>query len=328
VSWGQGRDVGLLGSNNSPPLDLVKISNERLFALPWLLRRFGPTQLSLFYADLGKEQNYPGAYFVGYKVSIAPGARLELGATVYSKSGGHGAPRASFSSRVVDIFPFLQAAFYNNVIGTRNKSEFSDRYAGIDGRVRFPSARGLELYAEVLLNDFDVRRLESVLWEDAGHVVGLTMSRLGRADDVAVTVEMHHTGIRYYEHTQFTTGQTLRRTLIGDPLGPNASGSYAFVDWQASGRRSVTLAMAAERYSDDQYLGVALPNGSLRLERVESRPKEMRYRAILTWSASSPTPGLSILSQLGYERTQHFNFNPSLDRNGLLARLGVEYRPR
>src|SRR5205814_3543961 len=68
--WGQGRDVGLLNSNNSPPLDLIKLSSDEPFTFPWLLRYVGPTRFSIFYAELGADQNFPHSYLVGYKGSI------------------------------------------------------------------------------------------------------------------------------------------------------------------------------------------------------------------------------------------------------------------
>jgi len=328
LMWGQGREVGLLLSNNSPGLDLVRVSNERLLTPPWIFRRLGATKLSLFYADLGAAQNFPHAYLVAYKISIAPTARVELGTSVYVKSGGHGAPRASASARILDLFPFLDAGNYANVVGVRGKFEFSDHYAGIDGRLRWPSARGTELFWEVLLNDFDIRRLGSVFWEDAGHVFGLSVARLDAIGRLGASVEYHHTGIRYYEHQQFTSGQTLRRTLIGDPLGPDAHGAYANVDWYRSARDRVSLEAAWERRSNDEYeyLPVALP--AFGFQRVLSRPKELRARVITTWRRLPVREGVGMLAQFGYEQSSNFAFVAGRRETGLLGRLGLEYRFR
>src|SRR4029079_6072250 len=90
--WGQGNEVGLLNSNNAPPLNLLKLSNDLPIQLPWILRSLGSSKFSIFYSDLGAQQNFPDAYMVGYKISVAPTSRLELGTTIYSKSGGRGSP--------------------------------------------------------------------------------------------------------------------------------------------------------------------------------------------------------------------------------------------
>jgi hypothetical protein len=295
---------------------------------PWIFRRLGATKLSLLYADLGAAQNFPHAYLVAYKVSIAPSTRVELGTSVYVKSGGRGGPRASMTSRLLDLFPFLDAGNYANVVGVRGKFEFSDHYAGVDGRLRWPSARGTEVFWEVLLNDFDIRRLGSVFWEDAGHVVGMAIARLDAAGRLGGSVEYHHTGLRYYEHQQFTSGQTLRRTLIGDPLGPDAHGAYANVEWYASGRDRIEGEAAWERRSNDEYeyLPVALPAFGFR--RVRSRPKELRARLVTTWRRTPERAAMGMLAQVGYEQASNFAFVSGRRETGFLGRLGLEYRFR
>lgn len=323
--WGQGRDVGLLNSNNSPPLDLIKLSSEEPFTLPWILRGLGPTRLSLFYADLGADQNFPHAYAIGYRGSILPTSYLELGASVYTKSGGRGAPPATTTARLVDLLPFLDASAYNNVFGTRGDFQFSDHYAGFDGRIRFPSL-GASFFWEVLLNDFDIRRLESVFWEDAGHVFGLELPRLSASGRLRTSLEYHHTGIRYYEHEQFTSGQTVHQTLTGDPLGPNAQGLYANVDWYLSPWRRMGIQFALERRANDVYAFIPEPNFGFRL--TERRPKEWTGRALAVWQALPERMRVGGVVQFGYERTRNFDFLDGDSRNGLLGRVGLQYRFR
>ena len=326
VRWGQGNDVGLLGSNNSPPLDLVRLSNEQLLNLPWIFSHLGPSRFTLFYSKLGSDQNFPNPYFVGYKLSFEPSRMFELGGVVYSKSGGHGAPRATFSARILDLLPFLDASDYANKFGARGKFEFSDRYAGIDGRLRIPDLGGAEFFAELLLNDFDVRRLASVLWQDAGHVFGLALPRLSADGRLGGSVEYHHTGDRYYEHTQFTTGEIARGTLIGDQLGPNSQGAYGRLEWYRTPWSRILADVALERRSNDQfeYLFVAPPNFGW--ERIESRPKEWRGRVMLSWQLLPERRHAGGLVQAGYERTHNFDFIHANDRNGFLARVALQYR--
>ena len=323
VVWGQGRDVGLLNSINSPPLDLVKLSSEEPFNLPWLFRRLGPTRLSLYYADLGADQNFPHAHAIAYRANILPANWLELGASVYTKTGGRGAPPATTTARLIDLLPFLDASAYNNVFGTRGDFQFSDHYAGFDGRLRIPGLAS-SIFWEVLLNDFDVRRLTSVLWEDAGHVFGATLPPLVASGRLRASLEYHHTGIRFYEHQQFQSGQTLHHVLTGDQLGPNAQGGYLYLDWFGSVQRPVGLQLAVERRSNDQYDFIPEPNFGF--TRVESRPKEWRGRVVASWQLLPERRQLGGLVQLGYERTRNFNFIDASDRNGFLARVALEYR--
>ena len=325
VVWGQGRDVGLLNSNNSPPLDLVKLSGEEPFTLPWLLRHLGSTRFSIFYSDLGGDQNFPHAYLIGYQANVLPTSRVELGVSVYTKSGGHGAPRATATARLIDLLPFLDASAYNNVIGTRGNFAFSDHYAGFNGRLRIPQA-GTSVFWEVLLNDFDVRRLKSVFWEDAGHVFGVDLPPLSASGRVRASLEYHHTGIRYYEHHQFTSGQTVHQTLTGDPLGPDAQGAYGNLDWYVSLQQRLGIQVAAERRSNDQYMFIPEPNFGFR--KVEVRPKEWRARAIANWQLLPEQGQLGAQVQLGVERTRNFDFIRGSNRNGVLGRVAALYRFR
>lgn len=325
VSWGQGRDGGLLTSNNSPPLDLIKLSNEEPFTFPWIFRHLGRAQLSIFYADLGGDQNFPHPYAVAYHGSIAPAAALELGATVYTKSGGRGGPPATFTARLIDLLPFLDASAYNNVFGTRCDCQFSDHYAGVDGRLRLAPVQGA-FFWEVLLNDFDVRRLTSVLWEDAGHVVGLEMPQLAGDGRLGASVEYHHTGIRYYEHHQFTSGQTIHQALMGDPLGPDAQGLYANLDWRIAVRRRASMQLAIERRSHDEYELLPEPNFGFR--RTLMRPKEWQGRMMATWELLASARQVGALVQLGYARTTNFDFVDGHAENGALGRVAVQYRFR
>ena len=321
--WGQGRDVGLLNSNNSPPLDVLKFSSEVPFTLPWVFRRVGPTRAAIFYADLGSDQNFPHSYLVGYRADLLPSANLELGVSVYTKSGGHGAPRASATARLVDILPFLDASAYNNVIGTRGRFEFSDHYAGFDGRLRVPGL-ATNLFWEVLLNDFDVRRLESVLWEDAGHILGIDLPPLTNSGRLRASLEYHHTGIRYYEHHQFTSGQTVHHTVTGDPLGPDGQGAYGNIDWYASRQRRASLQFSLERRSNDQYVTVPEPQFGFR--KVEVRPKEWQARMLVGWQLLPERQQLGGQLQFGYERTRNFDFVQGDSRNGFLGRASFQYR--
>ena len=319
--WGQGLDVGLINSNNSPALDLGELSTENPVRLPWVLGDLGLGRFSLFVADLGSQQNFPGALLIGYKFSFLPTSNLEIGTVVYTKEGGRGSPTASLSARLVDLFPFLDRSAYNNRIGAGGNFEFSHHFAGLDTRWRVPHAAGVTAFAEVTLNDFDTRRIGSVLWEDAGHVFGVAVPQFSTTRSVSMSFEYHHTGIRYYEHQTYVTGQTLRETLTGDPLGPDAIGSYANLEWHAAPRHALHLELALERRSNDQYAVVPV----FRFVRTEGRPKERRQRAIVRWVGEPMPGGIGVLAGVGVERATNFAFVAGNDRVNGLAQLGLQW---
>ena len=112
-------------SDNAPTLDLVRISNDRPAALPWVLRVLGPAGASLFVADLGDDrQIHPRTKLVGYHIAFLPHPNFELGAEVIDAMGGRGGQPASFGDRVLDAIPLIDAIFRS---GT--DFEFSNKMA-------------------------------------------------------------------------------------------------------------------------------------------------------------------------------------------------------
>jgi hypothetical protein len=206
----------------------------------------------------------------------------------------------------------------------RGDFQFSDHYAGFDGRILLPSLAS-SFYWEVLLNDFDTRRLGSIFWDDAGHVFGVDV-RLSSSGRVQGSFEYHHTGLRYYEHQQFVSGQTVHQALIGDPLGPNAQGVYANIDWYSAVQRRLGVQFALERRSDNQYTYIPEPHFGFTL--TQQRPKEWTARALATWQLLPERQQLGGLLQFGYERTRNFDFVSDADRNGLVGRVSMQYRFR
>jgi len=193
--YGQAMRASLSVSGNAAALGMVKLASDMPFRLPWVLERLGPTRASFFLADLGDDQNFPGAVLAGYKFSFTPSPRVEYGVSVLNQMGGRGAPSASFGDRLLDLIPIIDPLF----IGKRD-IEISNKFAGWDLRLRFPSARGLEWYVDNLLDDFDHRRIWGSFRDDAGWITGFNLPRLtsdGRfqlADQVAGVPESQPRG--------------------------------------------------------------------------------------------------------------------------------------
>jgi hypothetical protein len=325
VSWGQTPTGGLATSWNALPLLQLRIASDVPFVLPWFLRRLGPMRGTFSIADLGTDaQRFDHSQWIAYKVSIEPHPRFELGVAVVDEMGGSGAPKASFGKRVADVVPLVDVVFMGE-----SDLQFSNKLAGADVRWRVPSARGLELYAESMLDDFDARRLKSSLWEDNGIIAGFVLPRLSASGVWSLEGEAHHTGLRYYEHPQFQSGLTYNARVIGDPLGPRANAGYLTLGWEPDAVNALQLRGAYEWRSNDQYRITATgPNDEgFGFVRTQVRPKEKRVRLTVNW-AYTPAPfGLRLMAEGGLERVANFLFLNGEDRTNGLLRFGVEYRP-
>jgi hypothetical protein len=327
VAWGQGAHGGPLLSTNAPALDLVMLSSDVPMRVPLVRYVLGAVKGSAFYAELGPRQNYRGANLTGFKLSARPFGLgwWELGAGTVNQWGGRGAPSASFGDRLLD-----QLVIVDHFGGVEDL-QFSNKLAGFDTRLRVPALGGLSAYYEVQFDDFDLARVGSAFREDAAHVVGLRAAALGPAGDWELGVEARRTGVRMYQHTDFSSGVTYERFFVGDPLGPQARGAYLRAGRRA-GAGGVWLDLAAERRRNDQYVSVNEPPDPFRFELTERRPAEGRLRAMATAEARPPrVPDLrgsgALLVQLGVERVTNFAFEAGHTRTNVLGRVGLEFRP-
>jgi len=325
--FGESPTGGSVVSTNAPALDALTITNDRPARLPffgWL----GPMRGTLFVADLGPHQNFPHAKLAGWKVSILPHPNFEFALHVESQTGGDGGPAASFVDRALDLVPPI-GGLRNLFSNGAGNTDFSNKFAGFDVRLRIPRARGLDIYGNAADDDFDARRLGSSLFSDGGVVAGVSMSCLLECGRLGVRAEYHLTGIRYYTHTQFTSGYALNGTLLGDPLGPRGNAGTVAVDGESERFGTLALEGAFEIRSGNRYAGTAdQPNDrNFHFVLIEQRPGEKRTRATLTWIPTRRDARIGWRMSAAAERAINYAFVAGHDRTNALAQIQVEFRP-
>ena len=313
--WGQGMEAGLLLSASGRPLDMIRFETMRPWRAPWVLRWLGLLRGSAFLADLGPRQNFPHAKIAAYKVSSQMTSYFELSAAVLSEQGGRGSPPVKPIYRLSDLVPVL-----HHWIHTPNNDEVSNKLAGFDARARIPALHGLQLYGEVIFDDLDDRRWTSSFTQDAGQVVGASLAQLGPQGALSAAGEWHHTGLRYYQHTTFNSGVTFNRTLLGDPLGPQADAGYVRLRFDAGGASSWRLDVGLERRGGDEWQTFATPpkNADFHFVLLRHHPAEWRHRVSLQWTRATSTRQQLTL-QGGVERVRDAAFVPGARRTNALA---------
>ena len=330
LGFSQSYPSGLLLSGNSPPLNMIRISTEQPAALPWLFRILGPMYGTLFVADLGTSyQTHPHAKLAGYHVSILPHPNLELGAEVIDETGGEGSPPGTFTDRVVDLFPIFDLPLFEMLYRGYGNLRFSNKLVGVDGRLRLPRLAGMEIYAEGALDDADVRRLRSTLLEDGGIIGGMAWSCVIECGRVVARLEYHQTGIRYYTHTDFSSGVQQQGELLGDPLGPRGLGGYATVDADAGRFGRLKVSAAHEVRSGNLYRSASSDStlSDFHFEQILHRPGEHRTRLVTEWRGGRTDSRWSTTIGLGLERVTNADFIAGLHRLNSTARVSTEWRP-
>jgi hypothetical protein len=303
LQWGPGMDGGLMFSSSSRPVDLVRVRLDAPWRAPSVLKWLGLMRGTVLLADLGAGQNFPHAKIGAYRLSGQVTSYFELSAQVLVHGGGRGAPSTSLAERFKDFVPALKYLMQDDT------TQFSNKLAGWDLRFRVPALQGLQLYWEAAFDDMDPRRWRSTGWQDGGHIFGASVAQLGPGGALKATAEFHHTGLRFYRHTVFSSGLAFNGTLLGSPLGPMGdAGVLRLVHDAGTGRRA-RLDLAVERRGGELWSTTwDGPNtDNFRFVVAEARPAEWRRRALLHFARDQQRRGTQAL-EIGIEQVLDAGF--------------------
>ena len=306
IAWGQMRGDGLFFSSDAPALDLIKLSSDRPFMMPSVLRVFGPTQATLVVVEVGPSRVRSHSKLLAYKVSVQPRPSLELGASFMNHYGGSGGRSSSFGNRLIDFLPFVDIFRTHNYYDTtRTLDVDSDKLLGVDARVRFARLGGLTLTGELLIDDFDVNRIPTLFTWDGAQTFGAVLPSIA-GSPVSVRLSAKHTGVRTYAHGSLSNGIATRGRLLGDELGPDAKAFGATIRWDPVGPLRVAVEGRRATYSKATYASELRGNYFV-IRRIGDASNEQRDRAIVSLVADVAS-GASLVARFGGERIANFDF--------------------
>ncbi|MEK7401485.1 MAG: capsule assembly Wzi family protein [Gemmatimonadota bacterium] len=317
-SVGHGLAGGAMLSRNSPGLDMVRVAFDRPVRLPLFLDALGLWQASIGVADLGDGQDQPGSVLTHMRLSGRPSAFGEFGITYFNIQGGHGSPPSDWAGRIHDLFFFWSDGGFLTI---------SDKVAGVDMRLFLPSRRA-SVNVNFLTTDDRGRFTQPArgYWEDAVWQAGADIAGLGPEGRTDLAIEWAHAGPRAHTHGQFTSGVTLRRRVLGNALGPNASGVTVLVtENKPTSRLRVTGAW--ERYSGDDWFWALIPGGApwdYDWFRAADNPDEIRVRILSEYVRERGWRGMETSIRLGYEHVTRFNYGTT-GRHNLVADVALRY---
>ncbi len=88
--WGPGYHGDLLLTNNATPFDMIKLTSQSPFLLPWIFRHIGIIKPTVFLTHIDRDMNFPRANILGMRLDLKPAPHLEIGLTRLFLNGGHG----------------------------------------------------------------------------------------------------------------------------------------------------------------------------------------------------------------------------------------------
>ena len=327
LAWSQSANDGLFLASDAPALDQISLSADRPFELPGVLRRLGPTQATVLYADLGASAVRSHSRLVAYKVSVQPHSSVELGGTFMDHFGGAGARPTSVGNLLVDMMPFIDIFRRHNYYdSTRTADVDSDKLLGIDGRWRIEALAGLTITGEVLIDDFDIHRLAYMFSGYGSSNVGLLFPQI-RAPELSMKLWAKHMGIVTYTHQVVANGVTTRGRLLGDELGPDAKAFGGDLRWMPAPSMRLTLRGYSAQYSSGEYASYYADADSTRfvVYKTSSGINELRDGGIGTLELQDEN-GLALVLRAGAERIRHADFIPDARRKSYVASAALRLR--
>jgi len=302
-------DGGLFLAEDAPALDQVSLSNDLPVALPGFLRPLGMAKAIVIVADLGPSRVRSYSKLLAYKVSIAPNRNMEFGASFLNHFGGEGAPTTSFSNRVVDFLPFVDIFRRHNYTDTTRALDVeSDKLMGVDGLLRLGGRFGVIVTGELLIDDFDVHRMEQIFTGNGSQAFGLAVPRF-LSPLVSLKLTATHMGIGTYTHGQLTNGITTRGRLLGNELGPDAKAFGATLTWQPISAFQLGFDGRSTIYSNATYESsyVDAAQTDFVVRKVARTPDELRDRLGMFIVAQSDE-GPAVTFRFVTERSRNYQF--------------------
>jgi len=145
LSWGPGLGGSFLWSNNSEPLDMVRMVNSEPFELPGISKYLGPVRLDSFIGRFEGHTFIPHPFIYGNKINFKPFANLELGFGRTVTLGGKGGD------------PFTPSNFLHSFFGRVVNSTLGvpgDSHSSFDWTFYVPKVRHyLVFYGDLYADD-------------------------------------------------------------------------------------------------------------------------------------------------------------------------------
>ncbi len=249
--WGPGFNGDLLLTNNAKPFDMIKITSQHPFLLPWLFRYLGLIKPTVFLTHLDKVSGFSRANLLGMRLDLKPTQHFQIGFNRAILYGGLG-----FS----DWIRILTATNNGRAAEHSNSPIHGDQIASIDASYVYVNERkwvpfsGAKFYIEWGANDSDGKGMPT----GYANIYGTFLDAPLWLKDVDLRVEWANTarnaryGPTWYTQSINITGYTYGGNIIGHHMGGDARDLFARVqyhykekatcgvegDWEKSGFHS------------------------------------------------------------------------------------------
>ena len=247
--WGPGVHGGLLLTNNATPFDMIRLTSQSPFLLPWFLSRLGPLKPTLFATELEKERDFPHAKLMGMRLDFRPRPSFRFALSRTIMFGGEGRKSLSAGDWIKVLLasddsehPTSGSEIDNNNIMSL---DFSWRVFELNNSLPLS---GIKLYGEIGAEDSsgngwpkEKAFLAGILLEDPFLLKGTSL----RLEWATTAKNTKHNA--WYSHGVYTSGYTYKGNIIGHHIGADADDLFARVEHLTGGGIRFGLETDVER---------------------------------------------------------------------------------
>lgn len=314
--WGQSRSGGFILSDNPRPIDALTISNP----IPFDFERFGKFRYSFFLGNLGPEQSLPYPFLTGAKITYQPIEHFQFSIVRTLMLGGEGSPSISILDGIKEFFGARRQREFDPSSGRVN---LSNSLSGFEMRGSLPFLRNLNLYSEIVFDDFTVEKAWKSLKQDTGILLGAEAGAIDKEGAWAGALEYRRTSDILYRHDVWQSGWVLNRHVMGDPLGSNGESLHTIIRKRFSNNRTL---LRNDFFFEVLKSDVYTRSGTGGRDLIANGTNEYRIRNLFLIEHEL-SRSLSVQIQTGYEFIQNFNFIAGDERHDVLGLANLSWRP-
>jgi hypothetical protein len=219
--WGSGYHGNLLVTNNASPFDMVKLTSQKPFRLPWVFNYLGLFKPTIFLTRLEEDRQVPRANLLGMRLDFKPTPRFQFGLSRVFMFGGKGRRSLTFSDWLDIFFASDSAEHSDSPINGNQLVSIDASYVYVNKR-RFVPFSGVKIYAEWGAEDSSGktktptgRALVYGMFVDEPFWLKSTDLRVEQAD----TARNARYGPSWYKHGVYSSGYTYKGDIIGHHMG-------------------------------------------------------------------------------------------------------------
>lgn len=249
--WGPGIHSDLLLTNNAKPFDMVRLTAQSPFLLPWFLSRIGPLKPTWFLTELEADRDFPHAKLMGIRLDFRPRPSFRFALSRVIQFDGEGREGLSAGDWIKilladDKTEHSASALDNNNIMSLDFSMIVNRLNN-GSNWAFPF-NGLKLYGEIGAEDSSGNG-----WpKEKAYLAGILINAPFSLNDTNLRVEWATTAENtkhsaWYTHGVYSSGYRYEGRIIGHHMGTDAEDLFARLEHFTPGGTRIGLESDIER---------------------------------------------------------------------------------